>query len=101
LGSEAEDGGRVFGRFVDFGELYAQLVFGDVGAARVKDVTGDGLLELGYGGRSEGGQAYTTICLRMSSGLRMNFRVRRVTWPSDMLAVGRWRIKDLFDEVYG
>ena len=33
------------------------------------------------------GCTHTTICLRPSSGLRMNLRVRRVTWPSDMMAV--------------
>ena len=31
---------------------------------------------------------HTTICLRASSGLRMNLRVRRVTWLSDILSVG-------------
>jgi len=30
---------------------------------------------------------HTTICLRASSGLRMNLRVRRVTWASDMMAM--------------
>lgn len=38
---------------------------------------------MGFGMQFKG--AYTTICLRARSGLRMNLRVRRVT--SDMVAV--------------
>lgn len=41
-------------------------------------------------GRVQGdskGEAYTTICLRASRGLRMNLRVRRVTGVSAILVV--------------
>ena len=38
------------------------------------------------------GGTHTTICLRASSGLRMNLRVRRVTWASDMMAMGLSKI---------
>ncbi len=34
-----------------------------------------------------GGKTHTTICLRPSRGLRMNLRVRRVTWASAMVVV--------------
>ena len=40
LRAEAEDRDLVFAGLVDFGELGAELVFGDVGAVGVEDVAG-------------------------------------------------------------
>lgn len=40
LGAETEDGDGVFGGFVEFGEFGAELIFGDVGAGGVEDVSG-------------------------------------------------------------
>jgi len=40
LCSEAEDGDLVFGAFVEFGELGAEVVFRDVGPLGVEDVSG-------------------------------------------------------------
>ena len=100
---EAEARDLVLGGLVERGELVAEFVFGDVRAAGVEDVAVRSELSViillfaclvrllfscsccrGGGGR---GFTHTTICLRPSRGLRMNLRVRRVTWPSDMITV--------------
>ena len=81
---------------VEAGELLAELVLGDVGARWVEDVTVEvekfllvfrSLLRFEEISSVAGECTHTTICLRPSSGLRMNLRVRRVTWPSDIIAV--------------
>jgi hypothetical protein len=39
LCAEAEARDLILGGFVEFGELGTELIFGDIGAARMKDVT--------------------------------------------------------------
>ena len=49
LGAHAEDVDLVFVGFVDFGEFGAEVVFFDVGAVRVQDITGvRGVSDLSY-----------------------------------------------------
>lgn len=101
LGAETEDGDLVLGSLVQLGQLGAELILGDVGAVGVEDVTVRWSLSVIVAGIKECGRSrwaailsiqdrrktHTTICLRASSGLRMNLRVRRVTWDSDMIAM--------------
>lgn len=56
----------------------------DVAVERVRISFGGDLWGMRGGGQKE---THRTICLRRRSGLRMNLRVRRVTGPSDMMAV--------------
>lgn len=105
LGAEPEDGNGVFVRFVEFGELGAEFVFGDVRARRVEDVAvvGKGRVSLQLHGLERGKRAivegckgelktYTTICFLPRRGFRMNLRVRSVTGcsRSAMAAIYRW-----------
>lgn len=89
LGSKTEAGYLVFVGFVEFGELGAEFVFGDVGAVGVEDVAVGANISAthldarhqricGHMVRVTGG-THTTICFRPRRALRMNLRVRSVT----------------------
>ena len=107
LRAEAEDRDLVLGRLVELAEFAPQLVLADVCAAGVEDVTVNPIAcqsmalvacmgtvhfrdrwkaSVGADKLVQECDTHTTICLRPRSGLRMNLRVRRVTWPSDMIA---------------
>jgi hypothetical protein len=89
LCSEAEDAHLVFISLVEFCEFAAEFVFGDIGSVRVEDITVDSRI-CQLIARTDSkvvaqlviNVTYTTICRLLSSWLRMNLRVRRVTGAS-------------------
>ena len=87
LGAETEDGNLVLVHLVKTGELLAKLILGDVWARWVEDITVGDAVRIPALMSGGGSWTHTTICLRPSRGLRMNLRVRRVTWDSDMVRV--------------
>jgi hypothetical protein len=86
LCSEPEDGDLVLLGLVQFGELDAKFVLGDIWSVGVEDIAEFEILvpALNIAGDT---RTYTTICLRARRGLRINLRVRRVTGASDMIVV--------------
>jgi hypothetical protein len=86
LCSEPEHGDLVLLGLVQFGELDAELVLGDVWSVGVEDIA-EIELSVSASHNANDIQTYTTICLRARRGFRMNLRVRRVTGASDMIVV--------------
>ena len=102
---ETEAGDLVFAGFVEFGEFLAELVFGDIGAVGVEDITLSHDISMAYGSefvfatRVQEGNTHTTICFRPRREFRMNLRVRSVTGCSlsamtadyDMPSIAKWQ----------
>jgi hypothetical protein len=85
---EAENGDILLLGLVELTELAAELVLGDVRAVGVENIAiwqPSDLVDRNYC-QYIVSCTYTTIWRRPRRGLRMNLRVRRVTWESDMVA---------------